>query len=352
MTRLAGIDIDAQPAVVVPIFLLALLVVAFVVARLVRSATNRWLSGPGGDRADKTPPPQLGVPIATAVLIGGMMLIIPELALPGRLGRWLGAALDIAFVLACALGLSRIAAAALTEYAARNPSVRPALGVTRGIVRIAVAVLAAIMALESLGVPVAPLLTTLGIGSLAVALALQETLANFFAGLHLLADRPVRPGDYIKLVEGAEGFVETIGWRSSRLRTPANNIVVVPNVKLSQAILTNFHLPFASLVMTVGVTVALDSDVDAVERALNEELARAVADVAELKDGKPAVRLTDVTDGGQAWQCTVEVRDVEAQRLAGHEVRKRLLARLRRDKIALAVKERVVLLPEKMTPSA
>ena len=178
----------------VPIFLLALLVLSAVAARLVRSAAARWLGGPGGDRPDKTPPPSLGVPIGGAVLIGGLLLILPELALPGRLGKTLAAGFDILFVLACALGLSRIAVAALTEYAARHPAVSPALGVTRGIVRIAVAVLAAIMALETLGVPVAPLLTTLGIGSLAVALALQETLANFFAGLHLLADRPGAPG--------------------------------------------------------------------------------------------------------------------------------------------------------------
>src|SRR5436189_26412 len=101
--------------------------------------------------------------------------------------------------------------------------------VARVTVRIAVLVLATIMALESLGVPVAPLLTTLGVGSLAVALALQETLANFFAGLYLLADRPVRPGDYIKIHDGEEGFVQAIGWRSSRLRTTKNNIVIVPN---------------------------------------------------------------------------------------------------------------------------
>ena len=139
------------------------------------------------------------------------------------------------------------------------------------------------MALESLGVPVAPLLTTLGIGSLAVALALQDTLANFFAGLHLLADRPVRPGDYIKLHEGEEGFVETIGWRSSRLRTTKNNIVVVPNQKLSQAILTNFHLPISN--------VHDDRHADGGRRRgrgrrrprLNEELARAVAEIAELQ---------------------------------------------------------------------
>jgi small-conductance mechanosensitive channel len=351
MTRLAGIEIGAPPIVVVPIFLLGLLLLSAVAARLVSTVTARWLSRARGNRPDATPPPSLGIPISAAVLIGGLMLVLPELTLPGRIGHWLGATLNIAFVLACALGLSRIAVAALTEYAARNPGVRPALNIGRGIVRIAVAVLAAITALESLGVPVAPLLTTLGIGSLAVALALQDTLANFFAGLHLLADRPVRPGDYIKLIEGAEGFVETIGWRSSRLRTTANNIVVVPNQKLSQAILTNFHLPISNVTMTIALTVAADADADAADRALNEELARAVAEIADLKNGKPAVRLTDISAAGQVWSCTVDVKDVEAQALAGHEVRKRLLARLRRDGIALAAKERVFLLPEKNQPN-
>ena len=178
-------------------------------------------------------------------MVFGGLLWVPDIGLPGRLGRWLEGALDIGFVLACALVVSRIAVAAVTEYATRNPSMSPAVGVARVSVRLLVGALAIITALETLGVPVAPLVTTLGVGSLAVALALQETLANFFAGLYLLADRPVRAGDYIKIndAQGEEGYVESIGWRSSRLRTLKNNTVIVPNQKLSQAILTNFHLP-------------------------------------------------------------------------------------------------------------
>ena len=352
MTRLAGIDIGAPPEVVLPIFLAVLLLVAVIAARLFRSAAARWLSGPGGNRPDKTPPPSLGIPVGGAVLFGGLLMILPEVTLPGRVGHWLSATLDILFVLACALGLSRIAVAAVTEYAARHPTITPALGVARVTVRIAVAALAAITALESLGVPVAPLLTTLGVGSLAVALALQETLANFFAGLYLLADRPVRSGDYIKIHDGEEGFVETIGWRSSRLRTTKNNIVIVPNQKLSQAILTNFHLPVTNVTMSVALTVAPDADPEAVDAHLTDELSRAVADLAELRGSKPVVRLADVTDVGQIWQCTFDAKDVEAQALAGHEVRKRMIARLRREKIPLAVRERVFLQPERDQPRA
>jgi len=207
-----------------------------------------------------------------------------------------------------------------------------------------VGALAIITALESLGVPVAPLVTTLGVGSLAVALALQETLANFFAGLYLLADRPVRAGDYIKIndAQGEEGYVQSIGWRSSRLRTLKNNTVIVPNQKLSQAILTNFHLPASPVGMAVNVVVAPDADPTRIEACLDDELTRAAAELPKLIGGTPVARLADLTDAGQVWSCGLQVADVEAQGPAGHELRKRLLARLRREGIALGVPARLV----------
>ena len=272
------------------------------------------------------------------MVVGGLLLVLSELALPGRLGRYLTIALDVVFAGACGVALSRIAVAAATEYAARHAGMVPALGVLRVALRVLVAVLAAIMALEALGVPVAPLLTTLGVGSLAVALALQETLANFFAGLYLLADRPVRAGDYIKIENGEAGYVEAIGWRSSRLRTLANNVVIVPNRTLSQAIITNYHLPAAPVSMTVAIIVAGESDSDAVERTFADELARVVGEVPELRTAKPVVRLADVTDVGQVWHLIVEVPDVESQKAIGHIVRLRALARLRREHIALAAR--------------
>jgi small-conductance mechanosensitive channel len=331
--RLAGIDVDAPAELLLPIVVAALVVLGWLAARLARRLSGRWLSSK----------PAVSIPVGCAVVIGGL-LWIPDLGLPGRLGRWLEGALDIGFVLACALVVSRIAVAAVTEYATRNPSMSPATGVARVSVRLLIGALAIITALETLGVPVAPLVTTLGVGSLAVALALQETLANFFAGLYLLADRPVRAGDYIRIndAQGEEGYVESIGWRSSRLRTLKNNTVIVPNQKLSQAILTNFNLPATRVGMAVNITVAHGAEPVAVEACLVDELARAVAELPTLLAGEPVARLTDLTDAGQVWSCSVEVADIAAQGPAGHEVRKRLLARLRREGIALGIPARLV----------
>jgi small-conductance mechanosensitive channel len=337
--RLAGIDVGAPPELILPILLAGLVLLAGLAARLARGAAARWLSSK----------PALSVPVACAVLIGGL-LWIPDIRLPGRLGRWLEGALDIGFVFSCALVVSRVAVAAVTGYAARNPSMSPAVGVARVSVRLLVGALAIITALESLGVPVAPLVTTLGVGSLAVALALQETLANFFAGLYLLADRPVRTGDYIKINDtlGEEGYVESIGWRSSRLRTLQNNTVIVPNQKLSQAILINYNLPASAMGMAVNVVVASDAAPDAVEACLNDELSRTAAELPALVvGGKPMARLIDLTDAGQVWSCGFQVANIEAQGPAGHELRKRVLARLGREGIALGVPARLVRQPPK-----
>ncbi len=86
-------------------------------------------------------------------------------------------------------------------------------------------------------------MTALGVGGLAVALALQDTLANLFAGLHVIGSRKVIPGDYVVLDTGEEGYVEDINWRNTSLRNLRNNMIVVPNARLASAILTNYYQP-------------------------------------------------------------------------------------------------------------
>src|SRR5262245_19225912 len=123
MTTLAGIDIPAPPAIVVPLFLLLLLSVAWLVARNISKLAARWLKlrAPAGALTDADMP-KLSIPVAGAVLIGGLMAVVPELPIPPRVQRSLGHVLDVLFVLACALMVARVAVAAITLYAARNPS--------------------------------------------------------------------------------------------------------------------------------------------------------------------------------------------------------------------------------------
>ena len=96
------------------------------------------------------------------------------------------------------------------------------------------------MMLNAVGVSITPIITALGVGGLAMALALQDTLSNLFAGIHILAEHTIRIGDFIRLETGQEGYVEDISWRTTRIRMLPNNMVIVPNSKLAQSVVVNY----------------------------------------------------------------------------------------------------------------
>ena len=129
--------------------------------------------------------------------------------------------------------------------------------------------------LGTLGISVPPIIASLGITSLAVALALQPTLENFFSGVQLVIDKPIRVGDYIELDSGEQGFVEKIGWRSTWIRMLPNNTVIMPNSVLSQSKIINYFYPEKELSVPVEVSVHYNSDLEEVER-ITVEVAREI----------------------------------------------------------------------------
>ena len=121
------------------------------------------------------------------------------------------------------------------------------------------------IALGTLGISIAPIIASLGITSLAVALALQPTLTNFFSGAQLVLDKPIRVGDYIELDSGEQGFVERIGWRTTWIKMLPNNTIIMPNSLLSESKIINYFYPEKELSVPIDVGVHYDSDLDYVE---------------------------------------------------------------------------------------
>jgi small-conductance mechanosensitive channel len=128
---------------------------------------------------------------------------------------------------------------AIARFARQQGFTLALTGIAQALIRAFVIVIGGLILMSHLGIAITPLLTALGIGGVAVALALQDSLANLIAGFHLLADTPVRVGDAVRLENGMEGMVEDIGWRSTRIRHASNDLIIVPNAKLAQSILTN-----------------------------------------------------------------------------------------------------------------
>ena len=120
--------------------------------------------------------------------------------------------------------------------------------------------------LGTLGISITPIIASLGITSLAVALALQPTLENFFSGVQLVIDKPIRVGDFIELESGDQGFVEKIGWRSTWVKMLPNNMIVIPNSQLSKSRIINYFYPEKELSVPVEVGVHYGSDLEKVEQ--------------------------------------------------------------------------------------
>jgi small-conductance mechanosensitive channel len=198
--------------------------------------------------------------------------------------------------------------------------------------------------LENLGVQLTAVWTTLGVGSVAVALALQDTLANFFAGFYLQLDRPIRVDDYIKLDSGQEGFVQKMSWRSTRIRTIWNNYVVVPNSKLASSVITNYTLPEPGLSLLVPIGVSYAEDPELVERCLLEETREVAKELpALLLEPAPMVRfMPGFGDSSLNFTLICRIANYIDQYPVQSALRKRILARFRKEGITIPFPQRDV----------
>jgi small-conductance mechanosensitive channel len=243
--------------------------------------------------------------------------------------------------------LARLTALYLDRIREREPTLRRLTDPAILVARVIFGALAMIIILENLGVHLTAVWTTLGVGSVAVALALQETLSNLFAGLYLLADRPISPGDYIKLDSGHEGYVVRVGWRSTVIRTLANNAIIVPNSNMSKAVITNYSVPELRMSVSVGVSVAYGTDTARVEKALLAAAADAVADGLDGLLPHPAPSVAFIPGFGASsldFSLGFNVRRFTDQYSVQSELRKRILDRFRKEGIEMPFPTRTIVL--------
>lgn len=273
-------------------------------------------------------------------LYGGM----EAATLPPRLAGRLELLLQALIVVSVTLTAANLLAALVARFGERRTLTVGVTGLAQTVMRVGVLTVGGLILLGSLGVSITPILTALGVGGLAVALALQDTLSNLFAGVHLLADKPIQVGDFVKLESGVEGFVQDIGWRSTRIRMLPNNLVVVPNAKLAQSTLTNYHLPEPEMSLLVPVSVSYEADPDWVEQVLVDEATKAATDVPGLlAEPAPFVRfIPGFGDHSLDFTLICRVASFVDQYLVQHELRKRILRRFRAEGIEIPFPIRTV----------
>ena len=200
------------------------------------------------------------------------------------------------------------------------------------------------MVFDNLGISLTAVWTTLGVGSVAIALALQDTLGNFFAGFYMRVDSPVRMDDYVQLDSGEAGYVQQIGWRSTRIRTLGNNVIVVPNGKMASSIITNYSMPEPQMSLYIPVGVSYDCDPEHVDKVLLEVALKGIEEIQGfLTDPAPFVRFSPgFGESSLDFTLICRVNTFVDQYYAQHELRKRIFVRFREEGIEIPFPQRDV----------
>ncbi len=319
------------------------LIVLLIVKRMLFSLLTKWASSTSFDIDDivvnALRKPSFFIVLAISILIAFQYTSFSE--------KWqvfITKSVNVIIIFAFTLGVANIGGALLQKYVrSANIPLAPT-GLTYIIIKGLFVLIGVLIILNYLGISIAPILTTLGVGGLAVALALQDTLSNLFAGMQILIERSVRVGDFVKIDEGIEGYVEDITWRTTRIRMLPNNIVIIPNSKMAQSMITNFYLPIPHLAVRIPVSVSYSSDPQHVEDVMLDEVKKASGEIKELiLEPQPVVRfIPGFGDSSLDFTLIVYVKEYADQFPVQSELRKRIFNRFKKEGIEIPFPQRVV----------
>lgn len=323
----------------------------FVVVGLVLGVTARaaagWLLARRAERSQRSTGwvvvGALGHALFAWLVTAGVYAAVLVLPASARVTGAAAKVLLAVVILAGTFAMARLVGGLTELHAARHRDVLGSSSIFTNIGRLLVFVLGGLVLLQTMGVSIAPLLTALGVGGLAVALALQDTLSNLFAGLHVLASKKVVPGDYVRLDSGEEGYVVDINWRNTALRHIRNNVILVPNARLASAVVTNFYKPWPEMSVLVEIGVAYGCDLAHVERVTTEVARQTLAEVeGGVKGFEPLMRYKRFGESSVDFYVVLRVSEPTAEYLVRHEFVKRVHERYAREDIKIPFPVRTI----------
>ncbi len=252
--------------------------------------------------------------------------------------KWVRRVFFIVLAIIAATVVSRIAVLGVNHWLHVEKRFEKSPMLVGKIISVVIYTVAILMVLNYFDINITPLITALGIGGLAVGLALQGTLSNFFAGLHIITDRPFTVGDYIQVKEwDIAGYVEDIGWRTTRIRTLPNTFVIVPNNKIAESVLINNYMPDQQMSTIVQCGVAYESDLEKVER-VTIEVARQIQKSLEgaVSEHQPFVRFHTFADSNINFSVILRVHKFVDRYPVTHAFIKAVKARYDEENIEIA----------------
>jgi len=317
-------------------WLVGRLISALIVGRLARAAKathGEW---------DDVIVQALASRISLWSVLAGSFLSLGYWPLADRGVRLASTLLSTVWVASLTLAAASVASQLVAIYGVRAVPGVAVSRLTQNVVRLIIVLFGLLAILNGFGIEIRPMLAALGVGGLAVALALQDVLSNLFAGILITMSAQVRIGDFVRLEGGIEGRVADFNWRSTSLALGSGSMAVVPNAKLAQAIVTNFDLPSPEISVPVEIQVGYDSDPTAVE-AMAMQVAREVQTSVEgaVATFQPNVRFSGFADLGLRGTVALRAKSIDDQAVVRHEFIRRLL---------LAFRDKGIVVPTLMPP--
>jgi len=335
-------------SVIIPVAVFAAAVISvLIVRRVLFRVVQRWARATDS-HLDVLVIESLRGPIFVWSLILGIHFALVSSPIPERYHAPIHTFVAVLWVLALTIGASRLAGNMVRFYGRRVTGTRDVTSLTQKLAQLIVVAIGLVWVLKVVfDISLTPILTTLGVGGLAVALALQDTLSNLFAGFYVSISGLVRIGDYIKLTSGEEGYVSDIAWRCTTMRGANNNLVVIPNSKLGQAIYINYDLPERRMTSSVTFGVGYDSDIDRVQAILLDEIRKAAVTIEGLlAEPAPSV-LFEPGDWSLNFQVNFSITRFSEQGRIRSQLRALIFKRLMREGITMPFPTRTILLESK-----
>ena len=269
-----------------------------------------------------------GQPEIWAVLIA-LDVVKPFEFLTGQAAIWMSRSVTALAVLSVTLFFARLAGWLIRAYLSKDSVAAPSGSIFVNLTRLLIWAVGITFMLGVLGVQIGPLVASLGVVGLAVSLGLQDTLANFFSGLQITMSRQIQPGQYIRLSTTEEGTVTDVTWRNTTMRSPSNDLVIIPNSVIARAQITNFTAEDEQHTAAIPFSVKYGSDLEDVKR-IALEVARDVRDKTHgtIKEFEPTCRFRAFGPDGISAAVTIRVDSYQDRLPVVSELVERLHAQL------------------------
>jgi len=264
-------------------------------------------------------------PAYSLILLVGAFLALRTIAALASVGSLITTVMFILGVFIVTLMFSRIVSILITHWFKTQKNFQKTPKLISKTISVIIYIIAAIIVLDNFNIAISPILATLGVGGLAVGLALQPTLSDLFSGINIISDKPLQVGDFIELDAETKGTVEDIGWRSTRIKTPGNTVIIIPNSKLASSTIFNISLPEHEVSCVIPCGVGYGEDLERVEK-ITIDVAKKVLKKTKgaIKDYEPKVRFYEFGDSNINFRVILRAETRGAKFSLTHEFIKAL----------------------------